>query len=155
RVAAMGGGDGDEDGRLADLEPADAMEHRHTPYAGPARTDRDTDLAHLGLGHRGVRLVFEELHGTTVRLVPDDTGEDHDTASAGIVDTRRDLMGGQGRVTDGEDFLVVRLAIFDLSPAPLGRRTACGSHYRHSLVGTDRARRPGRGDDRARRSRDQ
>src|SRR5262245_20579009 len=52
RVAAVRGGDGDEDARLADLEPADAVEHRHPLHARPPRAQALADLAHLHLGHR-------------------------------------------------------------------------------------------------------
>src|SRR6266536_1908033 len=43
RVAAVRGGDGDEHARLADLEPADAVEHRDPLYAGPARAQALAD----------------------------------------------------------------------------------------------------------------
>src|SRR5213594_5238945 len=93
RVAPMRGGDGDEHARLADLEPADAMEHRHPLHPGPAPADALADLAHLRLGHRGVRLVLEELHGPPPRLVPHDAGEDDDATGAGLLDRGRDRVG--------------------------------------------------------------
>src|SRR2546428_10139133 len=69
-VAAMRGGDGDEHARLADLEPPDAVEHRHAPDAGPADAHGLADLAHLDLGHRRVRLVLQKLHQAAARRVP-------------------------------------------------------------------------------------
>src|SRR5687768_16495547 len=72
-VTAMGGGDGDEDGRLTDLEATGAVQDCHPPHARPPRAYRLADLAHLDLGHRRVRLVLEILHGPAVRLVSHDT----------------------------------------------------------------------------------
>src|SRR5881396_2860237 len=95
-VAAVRGRHRDEHRRLADLEPADAVEYRHAPHARPARADRAADLAHLRLGHGRVRLVLEELHRAPVGLVADDTGEDDDAAGAGIVHGLRDGVGGEG-----------------------------------------------------------
>src|SRR5436309_4774079 len=102
-VAAVRGRHRDEHRRLADLEPADAVEYRHAPHARPARADRAADLAHLRLGHGRVRLVLEELHRAPVGLVADDTGEDDDAAGAGIVHGLRDGVGGEGAIDDGED----------------------------------------------------
>ena len=94
---------GDEHRRLADLQAADAMQHRHALDAGPARADGGADLAHLGLGHRRVRLVLEELHGPAAGLVPDHAGEDHQATGAGIVDARGDVVGRERAIDDRED----------------------------------------------------
>src|SRR5437899_7330618 len=102
-VAAVRGRPRDEHRRLADLEPADAVEYRHAPHARPARADRAADLAHLRLGHGRVRLVLEELHRAPVGLVADDAGEDDDAAGAGIVHGLRDGVGGERAIDDGED----------------------------------------------------
>src|SRR5882724_2213099 len=119
-VAAVRGRHRDEHRRLADLESADAVEHRHAPHARPARADRAADLAHLCLGHGRVRLVLEELHRAPVGLVTDDTGEDDDAASAGIVHVLGDGIWGERRVDDAEDVS----GMFDHFTARLGRGTA-------------------------------
>src|SRR5947207_14998205 len=51
RVATVRRRHGDQHGRLADLEPASPMQHGHAADAGPARTNGDADLAHLGFRH--------------------------------------------------------------------------------------------------------
>src|SRR5207245_3280715 len=91
---------GDEDARLAELEPADAVEHGHPLHPGPAPADALADLAHLRLGHRGVRLVLEELHGPPPRLVPHDAGEDDDATGAGLRHRGRDAVGRERRRDD-------------------------------------------------------
>src|SRR5206468_2208624 len=68
RLRAVRRRHGDEHARLTDLEPADAVEHRHPPHPGPARADSLADLTHLRLRHRRMRLVLEELHGPPLRL---------------------------------------------------------------------------------------
>src|SRR2546422_7891675 len=52
RLVAMRRRHGDEHARLADLEPADAVEHSHPLHPGPAPADALADLAHFRLGHR-------------------------------------------------------------------------------------------------------
>src|SRR5262247_1683404 len=103
RVAAVGGGDGDEHARLADLEPADAVEHRDPLHAGPAPSQARADLARLHLGHRGVRLVFEERRGPTAGLVPDHSREDDDAARSRIVHLGGNRLGGQRLGDDAID----------------------------------------------------
>src|SRR5439155_23607651 len=102
-VAAVRGGHGDQHGRFADLEPADTMQHGDAAHAGPASADGGADLPHLGLGHRGVRFVLEKLPRPAIGLVAHDAGEDDDAAGAGIVDLRRDRVGRQRKLTEGDD----------------------------------------------------
>src|SRR6266566_2987215 len=148
----------DEHRRLADLEPADAVEYRHAPHARPARADRAADLAHLRLGHGRVRLVLEELHRAPVGLVADDTGEDDDAAGAGIVHGLRDGVGGEGAIDDGEDVvghftarpngLRLTLAFSTISPLASAierpaARTGIFDHFTARLAGgTGSARTP-------------
>src|SRR5437870_9089805 len=100
RLRAVRRRHGDEHARLTDLEPADAVEHRHPPHPGPARADSLADLAHLRLRHRRMRLVLEELHGPPLRLVPHDAREDDDAAGARVVDRRRDRVRREWRRDD-------------------------------------------------------
>src|SRR5256886_5648088 len=97
RLVAMRRRHGDEHARLADLEPADAVEHRHAPDPGPAGADSVADLAHLRLRHRRVRLVLEELHGPPLCLVAHDARGDYDPARARIVDGPRDRLRPERR----------------------------------------------------------
>ena len=90
----------DEHARFTDLETPDAVEDDHALDAGPPRADLLADLAHLGLGHRRVRLVLEELHGPPPRLVPHDAGEDDDATGAGLLDRGRDRVGRERRRDD-------------------------------------------------------
>jgi hypothetical protein len=108
-IAAMRGRYGDEHRGLADLEPADAMENGHALDLRPARADGQADLAQLGLGHRGVGLVLEELHRPPARLVAHDAGEDHDAAGARIVDQRGEGIGRE-RMLDDLEHVVIRAA---------------------------------------------
>ena len=81
-VAAMSGRHRDQHRGLADLEPADAVQHRHALDARPAAANGGADLAQLGLRHAGVGLVLEELDRAAARLVAHHAGEDHDAAGA-------------------------------------------------------------------------
>src|SRR6266545_8267813 len=85
-VLAVGGGDGDQHARLADLQPSDTVEDGHALDLRPADAEGFADLAHLRLGHRRVRLVLEEFHESAAGLVADDAREDHDPARARVVD---------------------------------------------------------------------
>src|SRR5439155_17671506 len=69
-LAAMGRRDGDHHARLADLEPPHAMHERQPRDVRPPDAHRRRDLPHLGLGHRRVGLVLEELHPAPARLIP-------------------------------------------------------------------------------------
>src|SRR5262249_61386830 len=69
---------------------------------------------------RAVRLVLEYLHRAAVGLGADDAGEDNDSARAGIVHARRDFVGGQRPLDDGED---ISGTIVDHSTARRGRPT--------------------------------
>src|SRR2546425_10656042 len=100
RLRAVRRRHGDEHARLADLEPADAVEHRDAAHPGPARADPLADLAHLRLRHRRMRLVLEELHGPPLRLVPHDAREDDGAAGARVVDRRRDRVRREWRRDD-------------------------------------------------------
>src|SRR5262245_60842500 len=108
-VAPMRSGHGDEHRGLADLEPADAVQDGHALDLGPARADRLPDLAELGLGHRRVRLVLEELHRSPARLVAYDAREEHHAAGAGIVDQRGQRLGRE-RVVDDLEYVVADAA---------------------------------------------
>src|SRR5581483_7119769 len=57
-LAPMGCGDGDRDRSLAEIDDADAMGDRDA-HDRPSSPRLARDLAHLGQGHRLVRLVFE------------------------------------------------------------------------------------------------
>jgi hypothetical protein len=92
-LPAVGGGDGDEDARLADLEPSDPVQDRHRLDARPSTAHLDADLAHLGFGHRGVGLVLEVLDRTPVLLVTHDAREDDDAAGGGIAHGPGDGVG--------------------------------------------------------------
>src|SRR5439155_4765169 len=102
-IAAVRGGDGDEHARLADLESPGAVEHRDTAHPGPARAHGPADLAHLRLGHRRGRLVHQRFDRATAGLVSHDAGEDHDPASARLVDLRGDRVGRERLAHDAKD----------------------------------------------------
>src|SRR5688572_10558288 len=105
-IAAMRRRDGDEDGRLADVQAARAMQDGHTADTGPPGTQRLTDLAHLDLGHRRVRLVLEKFHGPAVRLVAHHSGEDHEATRPRVIDDRGNSVRRQRHV--GHPVHVVR-----------------------------------------------
>src|SRR5437667_6579086 len=83
-ILAMGGGNRDEHAGLADLQPSDTVEDGHALDLRPAGAQGFTDLAHLRLGHRRVRLVLEEFHRAGAGLVAHSGREDHDHARAGV-----------------------------------------------------------------------
>src|ERR1700736_3759085 len=73
--------------RLADLQPAGAVRHRHARF-GPFFRDLTCDLAHLRPSHLAVRLVLEVSHRATARGVADDADESADGAGALVGDRR-------------------------------------------------------------------
>src|SRR2546430_13933487 len=102
-IAAVLGGDGDQHAGLADLEPPGAMEYRDAPDARPARAHGLTDLAHLHLGHRRVRLVLQALDRAAVGLVSHDPREDPAAAGARIIHLGGDRVGRQRLGPGAED----------------------------------------------------
>src|SRR5579884_664987 len=84
-LAAVGAGDDDDDAALADLQPADAVDHRHAVGA-PAALDLGGDGGHLALGHLGVRLVFEVADALALVVVAHDAEEGDDAADGGVLD---------------------------------------------------------------------
>src|SRR5881409_1418115 len=129
RLRAMRRRHRDEHARLADLEPADAVEHRHAPHPGPAGAEPLADLVHLRLRHRRVRFVLEELHGSPLRLVPHDAGEDDDAAGARILDRGGDRVGRE-RCEDDPVGVAARAAAHRREEAELvvGAEPVGGSH---------------------------
>src|SRR5438094_5829928 len=66
---AVGAGDGDQDARLPNLEPADAVADGDAALPAADRLLRD--LTHLPLRHRPVGVVLQVLHPPPPVMVPD------------------------------------------------------------------------------------
>ena len=89
----------DHDGRIAELESADAMRHGDA-HLGPALADARGDVLHLALGHRDVRLVLEVVDRMTPRVIAHHTGEGHDPAAVGPAYLCEQGIEGQRRRLD-------------------------------------------------------
>src|SRR6185295_13330268 len=90
-LRAMGRGHRDHHARLADLQPADAVDEGDSRDRGPAAADGRADLAHLGQRHGAMGLVLEELHPASPGLVPHHAREQGERARPRVLHRAGDL----------------------------------------------------------------
>src|SRR6478672_5035770 len=101
RVAAMRGGDGDDDRRLADLHaPGPVVDGDAAELV--LRRELGRDLGHQPFGHALVRLVVEVLHVAVARAIARRAGERRDRARARVAYLVDSLVEREGLVAEAE-----------------------------------------------------
>ena len=118
-----GGGHRDQHARLADLEPADAVHHRHAPTPGQ-RARIAAPISRILASAIGACASYSRnFTAPPAGLVADDAGEEHDAARARIVDRARPIArsGDSGSVVTSNQ-----------SSAPARRRSPGGNRQSSS-----------------------